>query len=371
MKSTRKTLSAIPEKRHHQSTSRSPFPFIKMTQPLVSIVIPVFNVEDHLRQCLDSVLGQTLQEWECICIDDGSPDGSGAILDEYGGRDARFKIIHQRNQGVSAARNLGIKLAAAPYITFIDSDDWVEADALESLLSAMKESRADMVMCSICIHRKNRQEISMETPYPPSGNIRDEYTVTDESFSGASLVDVSIWAKLFNMETIRTHQIHFIPDLKVSEDMEFSTRMLCHSKRVSVIRQALYHYRAGHESSIMNNIVRGRMKTSDFINAINAIYHLYRCVPASLERRDRKERITGTLRRALSGKTFYQQVIRQLDHRDRAVIAASISFPYLNYLRRGKAMVSLQLIFQHLRMQTGIRTRLQALSNGIRNSFKS
>lgn len=371
MKSTRRTLSTIPEKRHHQPSSRSPFPFNKMTQPLVSIVIPVFNVEDHLRQCLDSVLGQTLQEWECICIDDGSPDSSGAILDEYGDRDARFKIIHQRNRGVSAARNLGIKLASAPYLTFIDSDDWIEANALESLLSAMKESRADMVMCSIRIHRENRQEVSTETPYPPSGNIRDEYVVTHESFSGASLVDVSIWAKLFKMETIRASQIHFAPELKVSEDMEFSTRMLCHSKRVSILRQALYHYRAGHESSIMNNIVHGRMKTSDFINSINAIYHLCQCVPADLKRKERKERITGTLRRALSGKTFYHQIIRHLEHKDRAVITDSTSFPYLNYLRRGKKMTSLHLIFQHLRMQLGIKTRLRALLDGIRNSFQS
>lgn len=85
--------------------------------------------------------------------------------------------------------------------------------------------------------------------------------------------------------------------------MEFSTRMLCHSRRVSIIRKPLYHYRAGHESSIMNNIVRGRMKTSDFINSINAIYRLYRCVPSGLERGECRERITGTLRRALSGKT--------------------------------------------------------------------
>jgi len=345
-----------------------------MTPPLVSIVIPVFNVERHLRQCLDSVLRQTLKEWECICIDDGSPDGSGAILDEYGNRDARFKIIHQRNRGVSAARNLGIKLASAPYLTFIDSDDWVEDDALESLLSAMKESCADMVMCSICIHQENHQEVSMETPYPPSGNMRDEYAVTEKSFSGAALVDVSIWAKLFSAETIRAHQIHFAPELKVSEDMEFSTRMLCHSRRVSIIRKPLYHYRAGHESSIMNNIVRGRMKTSDFINSINsinAIYRLYRCVPSGLERGERRERITGTLRRALSGKNFYRQIIRQLDHKDQAAIAASTSFPYMNYLRRGKKLASLQMILRHLRMQFGLGTRLQALSNAIRNSFKA
>ncbi len=330
-----------------------------MTQPLVSIVIPVFNVERHLRQCLDSVLRQTLKEWECICIDDGSPDGSGAILDEYGNKDARFKIIHQRNRGVSAARNLGIKLASAPYLTFIDSDDWVEDDALESLLSAMEESCADMVMRSICIHQENHQEVSMETPYPPSGNMRDEYAVTEKSFSGAALVDVSIWAKLFSVETIRAHQIHFAPELKVSEDMEFSTRMLCHSRRVSIIRKPLYHYRAGHESSIMNNIVRGRMKTSDFINSINAIYRLYRCVPSGLERR------------ALSGKNFYRQIIRQLDHKDQAAIAASTSFPYMNYLRRGKKLASLQMILRHLRMQFGLGTRLQALSNAVRNSFKS
>lgn len=300
-----------------------------MTQPLVSIVIPVFNVERHLRQCLDSVLRQTLKEWECICIDDGSPDGSGAILDEYGNKDARFKIIHQRNRGVSAARNLGIKLASAPYLTFIDSDDWVEDDALESLLSAMEESCADMVMCSICIHQENHQEVSMETPYPPSGNMRDEYAVTEKSFSGAALVDVSI------------------------------------------IRKPLYHYRAGHESSIMNNIVRGRMKTSDFINSINAIYRLYRCVPSGLERGECRERITGTLRRALSGKNFYRQIIRQLDHKDQAAIAASTSFPYMNYLRRGKKLASLQMILRHLRMQFGLGTRLQALSNAVRNSFKS
>ena len=233
---------------------------------------------------------------------------------------------------------------------------------------------SDMVMCSICIHQENHQEVSLETPYPPSGNMRDEYAVTEKSFSGAALVDVSIWAKLFSVETIRAHQIHFAPELKVSEDMEFSTRMLCHSRRISIIRKPLYHYRAGHESSIMNNIVRGRMKTSDFINAIYRLYRLYRlyrCVPSGLERGECRERITGTLRRALSGKNFYRQIIRQLDHKDQAAIAASTSFPYMNYLRRGKKLASLQMILRHLRMQFGLGTRLQALSNAVRNSFKS
>lgn len=341
-----------------------------MDQPLVSIVIPVFRVEAHLRQCLDSVLNQTLNEWECICIDDGSPDGSGAILDEYARKDARFRIIHQRNCGVSCARNRGLELARAPYLTFVDSDDWIEPDALERLLTAMKEARADVAMCSLCVHGTGRQGAYTEIPYSPAAGSGGAYAVSNESFSGSSLVDVSVCAKLFKTEIIRRNHIHFIPDLKVSEDMEFSTRMLCHSTRLSIIRSALYHYRTGHESSIMNNILHGRMKTSDFANSINAIYHLYRCVPADMKRKERKERVTGALRRALAGKTFYRQVIRQLGPEDRAAIAGNAAFPYSSYLLKGKKITSLHLVFQHLRMQLGIKTRLRALLGKIGTPFQ-
>ncbi|MBT8778305.1 glycosyltransferase family 2 protein [Akkermansia muciniphila] len=341
-----------------------------MLQPLVSIVIPVFKVEEYLRQCLDSVLSQTVEEWECICIDDGSPDGSGAILDEYGARDARFKIIHKRNEGVSAARNLGMELASAPCLTFMDSDDWMEPDALECLLAAMKESRADMAVCSIFIHRENREDAYTETPHRPLGNL-PECPVTNETFSGSSLVDVSVWAKLFKTETVKRNGIHFIPNLKVSEDMEFSTRMLCHSSRISIIPRPLYHYRAGHESSIMNNLMNGRMSTADFINSIRTIYHLYQCVPRELAGKERRERVTGTLRRALAGKTFYGQAIRRLAREDRAAILGSTSFPYSSYLRKGKKMTSLRLMFRHWRMQAGIGTRLQSLLHGIGKPFQS
>lgn len=341
-----------------------------MLQPLVSIIIPVFKVEEHLRQCLDSVLSQTVEEWECICIDDGSPDGSGAILDEYGARDARFRIIHKRNEGVSAARNLGMELASAPWLTFVDSDDWMEPDALECLLASMKESRADMAVCSIFIHQSNREDAYTEIPHRPLGNL-PECPVTNEAFSGSSLVDVSACAKLFKTETIRRNGIHFIPDLKVSEDMEFSTRLLCHCNRISIIPRPLYHYRTGHESSIMNNLMNGRMSTADFINSIRAIYHLYQCVPCGLPGKERRERVTGTLRRALAGKNFYGQVLRGLAREDRAAILGSTAFPYSTYLRKGKKMTSLRLMFRHWRMQAGIGTRLQSLLNRTRTPFQS
>lgn len=341
-----------------------------MPQPLVSIIIPVFRVEEHLRQCLDSVLSQTVQEWECICIDDGSPDGSGAILDEYGAGDTRFKIIHQQNAGVSAARNRGMELASAPWLTFLDSDDWMEPDALECLLASVKGASADMAVCSIFIHGPDGEDACTETPHQPLADIH-EYMISNESFSGSALVDVSVWAKLFRMDTVKRNHIHFIPGLKVSEDMEFSTRMLCHGSRVSIVPRPLYHYRAGHESSIMNNLMNGRMGTADFINSIRTIYHLYQCVPRGLARTERRERVTGTLRRALAGKNFYGQAIRRLEREDRESILRSTSFPYFSYLRRGKKMTVLLLIFRHWRMQAGVRTRLRSLLDSIRTPFRS
>lgn len=338
-------------------------------RPRVSIIIPVFNVEAYLRECLDSVLRQTVREWECICIDDGSPDGSGAILEEYGARDARFKIIRQPNRGVAVARNQGLERARAPYLTFIDSDDWLEPSALECLLASAEEHSADIVMCAAFIHHSAREGVDVEAPYSSSGDL-PEAAVSNRSFSGDALVDVSCWAKLFKTEIITRNRVLFIRDLKISEDMEFSTRMLCHSRRISILRTPLYHYRGGHEGSIIHNIVSGRLDTADFISSIHAVYQLYKCVPSGLKGAERRECVTGTLRRALSGKAFYRQVIRRLDRKNRAAILSRTSFPYLHYLREGKKMVSLVLILRHLRMQVGFKTRLQSLLNRIGSSFQ-
>lgn len=107
----------------------------------LSVVIPVYNVKHVLRQCLDSVLSQTLAEWECILIDDGSTDDSGTLCDEYARKDSRFIVIHQENSGVSIARNIGIEHATGKYITFIDSDDWVSENYLAGLFEKTNDSQ--------------------------------------------------------------------------------------------------------------------------------------------------------------------------------------------------------------------------------------
>lgn len=115
-----------------------------MTEPLISIVIPVYNAEKYLRACLDSVLAQTYKNWEAICVNDGSSDNSAKILEEYAAKDARFHIINQQNSGVSTARNTGLRQTTGKYLMYLDSDDIWHPQTLEILQNVMEKSNADM-----------------------------------------------------------------------------------------------------------------------------------------------------------------------------------------------------------------------------------
>lgn len=115
-------------------------------KPIVTVIIPVYNVERYLRRCLDSVMRQTFQNWQAICVNDGSPDNSLEILQEYAARDSRFEIINKKNGGSSDARNVGMKYAKGDYILFLDSDDFIHDQTLELMLATIKSKRADMAM---------------------------------------------------------------------------------------------------------------------------------------------------------------------------------------------------------------------------------
>lgn len=120
--------------------------------PEISIIIPVYNSEKYLRQCLDSVLNQSFSDFECICVNDGSTDNSLLILQEYANKDKRFKIIDKQNEGVSIARNTGIENAFGEYITFIDSDDWVEIAYLAKLYNFIVDKKIDYVVCNLKLY---------------------------------------------------------------------------------------------------------------------------------------------------------------------------------------------------------------------------
>ncbi|MCH5296582.1 MAG: glycosyltransferase [Ruminococcus sp.] len=117
--------------------------------PELSIIVPVYKVEKYLPKCIDSILAQTFTDFELILIDDGSPDRCGEICDEYASKDSRIKVIHQKNQGVSAARNVGLDIAKGTYLGFVDPDDWIEPKMYDVLIRTAKEKKADVVVCGI------------------------------------------------------------------------------------------------------------------------------------------------------------------------------------------------------------------------------
>lgn len=114
--------------------------------PIISVIVPVYNVEKYLPRCIDSILAQTFTDFELILVDDGSPDNCGAICDEYAAKDKRVRVIHKSNGGVSSARNAGLDAASGEYVTFVDSDDYIAEDRLKQMHSSIFESKADIAV---------------------------------------------------------------------------------------------------------------------------------------------------------------------------------------------------------------------------------
>ncbi len=143
-----------------------------MYKSKISVIIPIYNTEKHLRQCLDSIINQTLKEIEIICVNDESTDGSLDIVNEYAQKDERIKIINKKNNGAAAARNTGMDHAAGEYIGFVDSDDWIALDMYEKLYENAKSYNSDIVMCPLKVYNDSTNEF--EQP---------DHTCTLEHFS--------------------------------------------------------------------------------------------------------------------------------------------------------------------------------------------
>ena len=124
----------------------------------ISIIVPVYNTEKYITRCINSILEQTFENWELLLIDDGSRDSSGKICDIFQKKDSRIKVIHKKNEGVSIARNLGITLSKGNYITFVDSDDWIDKDYLELMYIAIKKMNVDILVTGCVYEKENKRE---------------------------------------------------------------------------------------------------------------------------------------------------------------------------------------------------------------------
>ena len=194
--------------------------------PKVSVIVPVYNVEKYLRRCLDSIANQDFCGFECICVDDGSTDGSGKILDEYAQRDDRFVVKHQSNQGVSVARNLGLDCAKGKYVTFVDSDDWIERNTYSTAYALAKEKNLDIIQWTFA-----GNDLRLKVA---SGAFSIEKDV--EYFSA------SPWCKLIRRNIIEQCGIRYPIGIRLSEDRLFCFECYLNSKLCYFINEPFYHY---------------------------------------------------------------------------------------------------------------------------------
>lgn len=203
--------------------------------PKISIIVPVYNMERYLRQCVDSILAQTFKEWELLLIDDGSKDSSAAICDEYAAVDSRIRVIHKENGGLADTRNMGIEMATAPLIGFIDSDDWVDPDMYETLYDTLVKSEADISMCGHYYTYTYR-----EKPSCTSGEVKvysgDEalMMIIEDRKIKSFLVD-----KLYKKEVIRD----LLPKSFYYEDYATLFKWFVGVSKVAICESPKYHYR--------------------------------------------------------------------------------------------------------------------------------
>jgi glycosyltransferase involved in cell wall biosynthesis len=216
----------------------------KLSDELISIIVPIYNVEKYLRRCIESVIRQSHTNFELILVDDGSPDTSGAICDEFAARDDRIVVVHQVNTGLSDARNLGITLAKGEYITFIDSDDWIHEDYLRHLHNVLLNTNCGI---SCCGHLRVSGDLSLWRPEKDEIRILSNEEAIAELFTVNHVQAVVAWGKLYRatlFEGIR------YPPRKLHED-QFTTFRLLYKAGTVAFGQMPYYFYFQHPDSLI------------------------------------------------------------------------------------------------------------------------
>lgn len=209
--------------------------------PKISFIIPVYKVEKYLPECLDSVLAQTMPDWETICVDDGSPDGCAKILTDYANRDNRIRVVSQSNQGVSMARNKGLSLAQGEYICFLDSDDELAPAFGEKMYDVAQRKKADIVSCDI--------QLGTQKKAWTQGKVTEKgYSSPFDAYMTKRLkLYMGPWAKLYKRDAI--NGLTFNQEIsQCGEDILYLYQSLYQAKKLVHTSQKLYFYRKRPES---------------------------------------------------------------------------------------------------------------------------
>lgn len=230
---------------------------MKSGYPEISVIVPVYKVVNYVETCLNSILEQTFTNWECIIVDDGSPDKSGEICDRFVELDNRFKVVHKPNGGLSSARNAGLAIAAGKYIAFVDSDDWVDKNYLSTLYKLITDNDAQLAQCG---YVKEFKTFKRKKPIVFNSPVMEGEEVPVELLLRNRLPGF-MWNKLFRKEII----ISDFPEGKVYEDYSVMTQWAENIKKIAITPEILYHYRM-RKGSITASSDSGFQ--IDFMNAI-------------------------------------------------------------------------------------------------------
>lgn len=226
----------------------------------LSIIIPIYNVGRFLAPCLDSLEAQSLEDWEAICVDDGSTDGSGTVLDLYAKEDPRFKVIHKANGGVASARNTGLVAARGEWIALLDADDFVSPDLYRNALTNVDES-IDIVCCAVKnVNEDGRASVAQRRPFRFARMTGDALLGFKGGEYGA--YQTSGWDKIYRRSFIQSHALRFLEEFNLGEDILFTLMALSYANCVEVRPQAAYyHYRDRVGSATDNITVEREMQT--------------------------------------------------------------------------------------------------------------
>ena len=233
---------------------------------IVSIIIPVYNVEKYLIQCLESVINQTYKDLQIILVNDGSTDRSYEICLKYSQKDNRIVFINQENKGSASAKNNGLKIANGYYIGFLDSDDFIELDTIEYMVNMIERNNADIVQCDFSNIYKNTQEIIDD-------DILKERVLSSEKFLDIFLKDWKsslFWNKLFKKEILK--DIYF-KEGRCIDDEFFTYKCVMRAKLISISNKKVYNYRI-RKSSIMKSEVSQRQILKDRIDYLSERYNI-------------------------------------------------------------------------------------------------
>lgn len=281
-----------------------------MNQPLVSVIVPVYKAETTIHRCVDSLLAQTLKDFEIVLVDDGSPDRCGEICDEYARNDSRIKVIHQKNMGVSAARQAGIDNATGEYTIHADPDDWVESTELEELYMKAKDDDADMVICDFY---ENDDIYHKQEP-----SSLDSKVVLFELFQQ---LHGSCCNKLVRRACYSDFGVRFPKDIYFCEDKYVLCSILVNKIKVSYLAKAFYHYIQYPQKDTLVRHYDEKTYSHD-LRLINIFAELLKNYPIVCDKMKTNFKLSMTLRAFYNGRYYYDsKLFKERFHGNKKIVS--------------------------------------------------